>query len=237
MRGKDKRIALKVLGVIISLFCILLMDPIIASAESAQNILSIDMIPGKVGEEVTVSMRATAGLDVAMMQFSVRYDAERLDLISANVGEAMHGLAAMTINTGIVGKVYVSWDTIADPLIDEGSVIEMKFRIKEEACGVAEIALDTEEEFIFARKDYSLLVIHPIDGGVVIEEDTILPVLGDVDCDGDVDGMDVSLLKKYLLNRSEITERGRLNADVNGDGAISGLDASSLSKYLLGGSF
>ncbi len=59
-------------------------------------------------------------------------------------------------------------------------------------------------------------------------------LIGDVDCDGDVDFDDVTLLNAYLLNAAEISEQGLINANVNGDNKISSADVVALNKLILG---
>ncbi|MBR4657891.1 MAG: endonuclease [Clostridia bacterium] len=55
-------------------------------------------------------------------------------------------------------------------------------------------------------------------------------LVGDVDCDGDVDFDDVSLLSAYLLNSNTvpITAQGLINADCNGDGKVDVLDMPAI---------
>ena len=59
-------------------------------------------------------------------------------------------------------------------------------------------------------------------------------LLGDVDCDGDIDFDDVTLLNAYLLNAAELSEQGLANANVNGDNKVSSADVVALNKLILG---
>ena len=57
----------------------------------------------------------------------------------------------------------------------------------------------------------------------------ILPLLGDVDCNGVVDMSDISLLFSYLNGATtEITEQGMINADANLDGAVNVMDITAI---------
>mgnify|MGYP000866029714 FL=1 len=60
------------------------------------------------------------------------------------------------------------------------------------------------------------------------------PVLrGDVNADGSIDSLDVTVLKRYLLRKITLTQEMLLNADTDGDGAVDSLDLSLLKRYIL----
>ena len=58
-------------------------------------------------------------------------------------------------------------------------------------------------------------------------------VYGDVDCDGDVDIVDVLRLNQYLLSLAEITPEGEKNADVDLNQKINDTDAMNILKSLV----
>jgi hypothetical protein len=60
------------------------------------------------------------------------------------------------------------------------------------------------------------------------------PVLrGDANADGAIDSTDITILKRYLLKKTTLTERMLLNADTNGDGAVDSTDLTLLKRYIL----
>jgi hypothetical protein len=68
------------------------------------------------------------------------------------------------------------------------------------------------------------------------DTDTVERKWGDVNVDGQVNAVDLVLLKKYLLTMvsdSDIPEGGLLNADVKNDDNINSVDLLLLKKYLL----
>ncbi len=67
------------------------------------------------------------------------------------------------------------------------------------------------------------------DGG-----DTTEANLGDVDCDGDVDVLDVLTLNKNLLAGSPLSAQGAINADVDLNGKPDATDALNILKYTIG---
>ena len=69
---------------------------------------------------------------------------------------------------------------------------------------------------------------------VVYTADGPTGLTGDVDCDGDIDFDDVTLLNAYLLNAAELTEQGLINANANGDNKVSSADVVALNKLILG---
>jgi pectate lyase len=61
-------------------------------------------------------------------------------------------------------------------------------------------------------------------------------LLGDVNLDGEVNSVDIVMLKKYLLTMigdDDLSTDARLNADVTGDGEIQATDLLKLKKYVL----
>ena len=59
-------------------------------------------------------------------------------------------------------------------------------------------------------------------------------VCGDVDCDNDVDIVDVLRLNQYLLSLTNISTQGQTNADVNNDKSLKDDDAMNILKSLVG---
>jgi hypothetical protein len=61
-----------------------------------------------------------------------------------------------------------------------------------------------------------------------------VPIIGDVNLDGEVDMDDVLLLQRYLMGIAEINEAQLALADVNGDGEVSMLDALLIMRKTMG---
>lgn len=58
-------------------------------------------------------------------------------------------------------------------------------------------------------------------------------VIGDSNCDGTIDILDVIALNKALLGNTVLTDLGRSNADVDGDGKTDSTDALNILKYVV----
>ena len=66
---------------------------------------------------------------------------------------------------------------------------------------------------------------------VLFPEDDVPTNIGDINDDGYIDALDVSLFKKYILDSS--TRINKENSDITGDGNIDALDFLALKKMLL----
>jgi hypothetical protein len=65
-------------------------------------------------------------------------------------------------------------------------------------------------------------------------DSTTTKLLGDVNLDGEVNAVDLLLLKKHLLQMDEITdEQSLINANINSDDDITSVDLLLLKKHLL----
>lgn len=58
--------------------------------------------------------------------------------------------------------------------------------------------------------------------------------LGDADCDGAVTAADASLILRYTVHLSEMSEQGCENADVYPDGSVNSIDATYVLRYIIG---
>ena len=58
-------------------------------------------------------------------------------------------------------------------------------------------------------------------------------VLGDANCDGEVTAADASLILRYIVRLSEISEQGLENADADKNGRVESADASAILRYLV----
>lgn len=106
-------------------------------------------IPDESGNcDVTVELSGCKG--IAMMQFCIYYESEKLSCIGAEAGSLFIDNISPTINTRIPGIIVLSWDSLT-PLQNEGSVLllHMSFQRDEPAF----MGFDVED-VVFAREDF-----------------------------------------------------------------------------------
>lgn len=61
-----------------------------------------------------------------------------------------------------------------------------------------------------------------------------IPMIGDLNYDNSVDGLDLVMLSNYLIGNQELTEHQKLMADINQDGVVDELDLQALLEIILG---
>ncbi|HOQ37539.1 MAG TPA: carbohydrate-binding protein [Acetivibrio sp.] len=69
----------------------------------------------------------------------------------------------------------------------------------------------------------------------IFGEGSIGPVgkKGDVNGDGEIDSLDISVLKRHILRKATLTGENLANADTNGDGSVDSNDLTLLKRYVL----
>ncbi len=132
----------------------------------------------------------------------------------------------------ITGKVNAS--------AKDGAVSEFKIgaidRETAEDSGVANSAISIGN----IGADYTVTKYEAAvsNGSVTVKSDATTPSTGDVkygdvNCDGEVDLLDVLALNRNLLIGEELGDQGKLNADVDKDGKPSAVDALNILKFTI----
>ena len=98
-----------------------------------------------------------------------------------------------------------------------------------------EVSLDTAN----GGQNGETTILIPSDGKTTlskISSTTAAPdyILGDINGDGDIDGRDYIVVKKYVLGTADLTDRQLQIADINGDGEVDGIDYLLIKKHVLG---
>lgn len=110
------------------------------------------------GEEYTVSVNISGNAGIEMLQFCLRYDNEKLELMSAAAGDAFLGTISPTISTNEAGRVYLVWDAL-NPL-PNGSLLLLRFATKHNASGNVLLFFDGDYETIAADGDYTEITLQ-----------------------------------------------------------------------------
>ncbi|MGN1217904.1 MAG: leucine-rich repeat protein [Phocaeicola sp.] len=107
------------------------------------------------GSTVSAEVIIPENLNASLIQFAISYDDGKLELVNAQAGDIFSSLGSPTINADYSGKVYFNWDTINSSITAAGSILDLTFRVKNNAAGSAEIRIDTGEEFLFQDLNFA----------------------------------------------------------------------------------
>lgn len=122
-----------------------------AKADGEGACLTVEPI-GEVtpGEELVVSVNLTGSQNVAAVEFWMHYDSEKLVLTSAREGSAVAdvsgGQAAIFSPLDArshepEGTVFFQWDSTKAKISSEGSLLELRFAVNENAAGDSSVIL------------------------------------------------------------------------------------------------
>ena len=127
--------------------------PAYAAAEGPELLCTV----GTVGEngicDVAVELVNAEG--IAMMQFSLRYDPEKLAFLGSELGTVFTGGLAPTLNTLNSGEIVLSWDSLS-PLQSDGTILLLHMRLL--GAESATLYFGGDDDLVFARDDF-----EPID--------------------------------------------------------------------------
>lgn len=178
---------------------------------------------GSVGEELqlTVSALNNPGIIAATLQLG--YNAEELQFVKA---ENLSDLKSFSVsgNTIKLGGTNETANEAAD-----GALIRLTFKALKECQSGSAVSLSYKPADVY---NYAMQNVEfAIDNGVITAGTYML---GDVNNDGNVDLLDVTVLRRHLADWDGYADIVKLAADVNEDGNIDLLDATILRRYLAG---
>lgn len=176
--------------------------------------------------KLTVSISENSLLNY--MQFSVLYDAEILELVSAERGAILQSIAP-EIGTTDAGVVHFTWDSNTS-LTQGGDIMELTFRAKANAFGDSLVTIPTggTYRYIFGSDEQGDASVAPQNGMLTIHK----LLLGDVNENDSINIVDASLVRRYTVKLVDLTETQLLAADVNGDGSVDVRDAHMIRRYI-----
>ena len=122
-----------------------------------------------------------------------------------------------------------------DGITGEADLITFSFLVSEDAEFNTTTAIEIKESpngTSITDNSYRELNLVAENGVIEIVENFAPTLYDDVDCDGVVDGRDMTLLLQYLVGKAQLTDQGLANADCHLDGAIDVKDALALAQYL-----
>ena len=180
--------------------------------------MSVGKVKAKAGDAIVIPVSFDVNPGVAMIEMSVEFDSNKLTLVEAEAKIS----GDFTCNT-LNGKMIWFNDTNCT---STGEALALSFKVAENADeGEIPVSIRINSA---ANLDEESLSVSVNPGGVTV----INRLPGDVNGDGNVTGMDILRLKKWLVGMDVTIEEA--NADVNGDGNVTGMDILRLKKWLVG---
>jgi len=208
----------------------------VATVIVAQLVLEINVssVSGRVGDEVTQVATLEKNPGIASYTLTYKFP-EELVFIRALPGDILTG--AFYANTDVAGQVTLYATSQFGTDVNTGSIMfEILFKINENPLD-GKINESNGLNLGFHRPGDSIE-----SGGRRIastfhqgEINIISLLYGDVNMDGVIDLLDVTLLLRCVWGRVEPSDNlCTINADVNGDGVIDLMDVTRLLRYVWG---
>ena len=200
--------------------------PFAAQADNTASLRLSEHV-AQVGNRVEVTVQLSENSSVAMTQFAIRNDTEKLELISAAAGTVLN-----TPDIGVfaeIGRVTFVWDAV-NAVTQGGTILTITYEIKDGAADTAAIWFDTEYDFVFMNTDYQTLPCETSDGSIAVRS----VLYGDVNQDGAVNLADALLICNYAAGRLTLTADQILAGDVNGDSKVMLDDSLLICNYVAG---
>ncbi len=181
------------------------------------------------GGTVQVDIGVSNNPGIAGAKITVAYD-ERLTLTEAVSGEAFSVLDYMPAGT-FVSPCNFTWDSENTQTEENGTILTLTFQVAEDVDPNEVLNVDLTYKYgDIYNLDMEDLTVEMVNGTITV----IDYVPGDVNGDGEVNGKDVMLLRRYNAGGYDV-EINESAADVNDDGAINGKDVMLLRRYNAGG--
>ncbi|MBQ2997602.1 MAG: hypothetical protein IJD62_01225 [Oscillospiraceae bacterium] len=183
------------------------------SAEAIIPGLSITSAEGAIKGETTVSVNISENSNAAVLQFALKFDPTKLQVVSYSVGEAMNGFDKPVVREdNTEGLVYFAWEEL-EGLTEGGSVLDVTFKVLE--------AAETGEEL-------AVKFANGTDGG----EETVIGSFSGIDSDGEPE---YAPMEAETTNGVITATKVILLGDVNQDGFLDFSDLQRLFMHLSGG--
>ena len=183
------------------------------SAEAIIPGLSITSAEGAIKGETTVSVNISENSNAAVLQFALKFDPTKLQVVSYSAGEAMNGFDKPVVREdNTEGLVYFAWEEL-EGLTEGGSVLDVTFKVLE--------AAETGEEL-------AVKFANGTDGG----EETVIGSFSGIDSDGEPE---YAPMEAETTNGVITATKVILLGDVNQDGFLDFSDLQRLFMHLSGG--
>ncbi len=183
------------------------------------------------GEMVTVPVYIEDNPGMATFNLTFEFDDSKLEIVEIENGEILtEGTLTSNLHQEeFAGNVVTAYWSNTDNVIDDGEILKLTFRIKEDVSDGETPIKATYTLGDILNQDYENIALNIKDG--IVEITSILK--GDVKEDGVVDGNDGLRLNQYLADWDiSLTKFEERAADVYADEEINAKDGLKLGQYL-----
>lgn len=193
--------------------------------------LTADSLSAGAGEEITVPVRIADNPGFTNFSLRLYYDPAVLTL------KALEDVAGTVTSVNPEGQdedgtacaIIVS--ASAEAVTGDCVLFNAVFTVNENASGTTavtpKVGYIRNNSAVFSIFQELTATVQP---GTLTVEDSVL--LGDVNGDGKITSVDVTMLKMYLKNKYTLSSTQMQAADVNGDGKITSVDVTLLKMYM-----
>ena len=179
----------------------------------------ITVAPGE-NVKIPVKIENNTGFSVGIVR--VKYNVESVMLKAVSCGDVTEDITVGYIGEG---ELNVLVSLAEDEYTKNGVLFYLEVALTENAVsGKIELSYDPQNDFSAENGDR---VFFNISGGALTVENM---VMGDANNDGDVNTMDLALLKLYLAGEDKQVS---MAVDMNGDGVITTTDLAKLKLLLI----
>lgn len=210
-------------------------EVIIYESQEDFTAIRVDSKTAVTGGQVSINISIDEASYASMLQFSVQYDSDVLQLTSADPGSLMAELAP-TINASENGVVRFAWEA-NEGLVNGGTLLTLSFKVLGSEQESSYIFIPTESdgdmEFVCAKIGTDGITAEELNCTVYNGCVEVIGVLyGDVNGDGKVNVIDANMARRYAAKLIDLNAAQFMAADVNGDGKVNVMDANIIRRYV-----
>ncbi len=207
--------------------------------EETEEIAPLSVIPkiivadsnGTKGSYISVAVSLENNPGLVSMTLNVAYDSSAMSLVEVEdlgkIGSAVH-------SDQYTNPYVLCWanDTATQDYVVNGDIVILTFKIKDTAqAGDYKVSVSYDyDRFGIYNSQVQPIRFFTYEGTISVSD----ALIGDVNNDGFVDGVDRLTLTRYLANWSGYTADtiNMVAADVNADGFVDGVDRLILTRHL-----
>lgn len=204
---------------------------LISVPSSDSVVLTAESMTAVPGHEIVVPIQISSKAQISELHFIALYDADALQLISAEAGGVVSSIGSAAIESSVSGKVVYSWSTDAATSVN-GDILNLHFKVLQAEKPEALIRFESEEGSqsvctVWTGGEQASMNCETIAGRI-----TFLNILlGDVNGDGSVNVIDANMVRRAAAKLILLSDTQKLAADVNHDGKINIVDANLIRRY------